>query len=275
MSNDTESTHFVFDGQSMQISPNIRKIFDFLMEIEKESDAIFGVEKQLAELRDYYRDLLECTSELSRVLKENNIDNWSYDFKKDPRNFTDALEYHLPVRTQMIQLFTQLEVMYFLYLSYSEEIDSEDKLREVAMKEENRKAFLRQFILNDTNSYYKTNIERFKKLDAGKIVRLRNALVHFFSLSSDAIGIHPDRFGEDARKFERHAAEQNHGQLVLMSPLDLSELIKGAYMILFQIWTEDTLHENEKFKRKIKHVHNVVSEFGAVIVYYKGKDVKQ
>lgn len=246
------------------------------MEIEKESDAIFGIEKQLEELRDYYRDLLGCTSELSRLLKENNIDNWSYNFKKDPRNFTDALEYHLPVRTQMIQLFTQLEVMYFLYISYLKEIDDEVGLREVAMKDEKlRKAFLRQFILSEQNTYFSEHKNRFKKLDAGKIIRLRNSLVHFFSLSSDSIGIHPDRFGEDARKFERHAEENKRGQLVMMSPLDLSELIKGAYMILFQIWTKDTLHENEKFKRKIAYVHNVVSEFGAVIVYYKGEDLKK
>lgn len=272
MTEQIESTHFVFDGHQIQISPNIRKVFDFLIEMEKESDAIFGVEKRLQEARDYYRDLLGLTTELSRVLKENNIEGWSFDFKKDPRNFTEVLAYHVPVRTQMILLFTQLEVMYFLYIAYTKEIDGEVELREVAMKDEKlRKAFIRQFLLSVDNEYYKQHSKRLSKLDAGKIIRLRNSLVHFFSLSSDSIGIHADPFSNDARKFEQYAKDKKHGSLVMMSPSDLHELIKSAYIILFKHWTNDTLLDNPTFKRKIEYVNNVVSEYGAVVVYYNGQ----
>jgi hypothetical protein len=272
MNEKEESTHFVLDGKQIQVSTNLVKVASFLIEIEKESEAVFGVEKRLSEFRDYYRDLLDCTSELSRVLKENNIDDWSYTFKKDPRNFTDLLQYHVPVRTQMILLFTQLEVLFFLYIAYTKEIDSEIELREVAMKDEKfRKTFTRDFILSENNDFFKQNIKRFRKLDAGKIIRLRNSLVHFFSLSSDAIGINTEQFQNDAKKFEKHAADNRYGSFIMMSPTELHELIKGAYTILFRKWSQDTCNDNLNFKRKIKFVNNIVSEYGAVVVYYNEK----
>jgi hypothetical protein len=273
MSTETESTHFVFDGKQIQISPNIRKIFDFLVEIEKESEEIFGVEKKLQEFRDYFRDLLGCTAELSKVLKDNNIDDWSYTFKKDPRTVSDVLKYRVPVRSQMILLFTQLEVLFFLYIAYAKEVDTDNDLRSVAMRDEQfRKGFLRDFLIGDNNDYFKANKSRLDKLDAGKIIRLRNSLVHFFSLPSDSIGIHPEQFKDDARKFEKYASDNKKGSLVMMSPNDLHELIKGAYMVMFKLWTNDTYTNNEVFKRKIQYVNNVVSNAGAVVLYYNNKN---
>jgi hypothetical protein len=213
---------------------------------------------------------LELTAKLSKLIHDNNIDGWSHDFKKDPRNFTEILEYHVPIRTQMIHLFTQLEVMYFLYIAYTEEVDSETELRNIAMKNEKlRKVFLRKFLLSEDNTYYKLHKERLSKLDSGKIIRLRNTLVHFFSLSSDSIGIHPDAFSSDARKIEHYAATKKLGAFVMLSPSDLHELIKSAYLMLVKHWSNETLLDNSTFKRKIGFVSNVVSEFGAVTVYYK------
>lgn len=267
-----ESTHFIFDGMQIQISPNISKVFDFLIEIEKESDAVFGVENKLREISDYYRDLLGLTEKLSVVLKENNIEDWSFNLNKDPRNFTEILSYHVPVRTKMILLFTKLEVMYFLYLAYTKEVDSEVELREFAMKDEKlRKTFIRKFLLSEDNDFYKQHIVRLSKLDAGKIIRLRNSLVHFFSLSSDSIGICAEKFSNDARKFEKYAKSKKRGSMVIISPSDLQELIKSAHIILFKRWTNDTLQDNPTFKRKIGFVNNVVSEYGAVAVYYNNQ----
>lgn len=272
--NSTESTHIVFDGEKITISPNLHKVFNFLMEIEKESDAIFGVEKHLEEARLYYADLLDLTAKLSKLVHENNIDGWSHNLKKDPRNFIDILTYHVPIRTQMIHLFTQLEVMYFLFIAYTKETDSEKELRNTAMKDEKlRKTFFKQFLLSEGNEYYLLHKKRLCKLDSGKIVRLRNSLVHFFSLSSDSIGIHPDSLSEDARKFEQYAATKKLGSFVMLSPSDLHELIKSAYSILIKQWSDDTQQDNLAFKRRIGFVNNVVSEFGAVTVYYKDKGV--
>ena len=266
---DSASTHFVYDGKTIQISPNIRIIFDFLMEIEKESDAILGFEAQLEEIHEYYLDLLKCTQELTHTLKENKIENLSYVFKKNPLKFSERIQFHVPVRTQMIQLFTQLEVLFFFYLAYTQEVDGETELRELAMKKEKlRKDFLREFLLSEKNLYYKKQRNRFKKLEPGKIIRLRNSLVHFFSLSNDSIGIYSSKYTYDARKIEMQAEKNKKGDLVMLSPGDLNELIKDAYMILFQIWTKDTYNENAKFKRKIKYVYNIVSEFGAVVAYF-------
>ena len=110
-----DSTHIVFDGKQVHISPNISIIFNFLIEIEKESESIFGMEKRLEECRQYYADLLNCTNTLLQKLKREDLGN-IYTFEKDPRNFTELLNYVVPVRPQMITLFTQLEVMYFLIL---------------------------------------------------------------------------------------------------------------------------------------------------------------
>lgn len=272
MSIQAESTHVVFDGKDIQISPNLHKIFNFLVEIEQESNAIFGVQDKLEEARLYYKDLLELTGKLSKVVQENNLDGWSHEFKKDPRTFTDILKYHIPIRTQMLHLFTQLEVMFFLYIAYTKEIAGEEELRKVAMEDKKlRKKFLRQFLLSKDNAYYVQHKKRLSKLDAAKLIRLRNSLVHFFSLSSDHIGINPDSFNEDARKFEEFAAAKKLGSFVLLSPTDLHELIKSAYIILIKQWTSDTLQDNVTFKRKIGFVNDVVSEYGAVVVYLSDK----
>lgn len=273
MNDRSSSTHFVFDGQKIQVSPNLGKIASFLVEIEKESDEIFGIEKKLEEFRAHFRDLLSCTAELSEVLKKNNIDNWSYTFKKDPRTVSDILQYHVPVRSQMILLFTQLEVLFFLYIAYEREIDTDVELRSVAMREEKfRKAFLRKFLLSNDNDYYKDNAERFEKLSSGKIIRLRNSLVHFFSLPKDSIGVYPEHYAEDARKLEKFAKNNKKGDLVMISPVDLHELIKSAYLIMFKQWTNDTYSDNDTFIRKIKYVNNVVSNEGAVVVYYNNQN---
>jgi hypothetical protein len=273
MSTQIESTHIAFDGKQIQISPNLHKVFSFLIEIEKESDAIFGVQERLEEARLYYKDLLELTGKLSKVVHDNKIDGWSHEFKKDPRTFTDVLKYHIPIRTQMIHLFTQLEVMYFLYIAYTKEIDGEIELRKVAMDDKKlRKDFMQKFLLSEENEYYVQHKKRLSKLDAGKLIRLRNTLVHFFSLSSDSIGITADQNSDDARKFETYAAEKKLDSFVILSPTDLHELIKSAYFILIKLWTNDTLRDNASFVRKIGYVNNVVSEHGAIVVYYNNKD---
>ena len=275
MSTAPESTHVVFDGKQVHISTNLNKVFSFLVEIEKESDAIFGVQERLEEARLYYKDLLELTGKLSKVVHDNKLDDWSHEFKKDPRTFTDVLKYHIPVRTQMIHLFTQLEVMYFLYIAYTKEIDGEAELRKIAMSDRQlRKDFVQQFLLSEDNDYYKLHKKRLSKLDASKLIRLRNTLVHFFSLSSDSIGVTADQNSDDARKFEAYAAEQKLSTFVVLSPSDLHELIKSAYFILLKLWTNDTLHDNSTFVRKISFVNNVVSEHGAVVVYYNEEVAK-
>jgi|GEM_PF-904743 len=273
MSNAPESTHVVFDGKQIHISPNLNKVFSFLVEIEKESDAIFGVQEQLEEARLYYKDLLELTGKLSKVVHDNNLDGWSHEFEKDPRTFIDILKYHIPIRTQMLHLFTQLEVMYFLHIAYTKEIDGEAELRKVAMDDKKlRKDFMQKFLLSEENEYYVQHKKRLSKLDAGKLIRLRNTLVHFFSLSSDSIGITADQNSDDARKFETYAAEKKLDSFVILSPTDLHELIKSAYFVLIKLWTNDTLRDNASFVRKIGYVNNVVSEHGAIVVYYNNKD---
>ncbi len=270
-----ESTHIVFDGKNIQISPNIRKIFDFLIDMERESDIIFEFEKRLEEVREYYSELLGLTESLSKALQDSNVEGWSYNLKKDPRNFADVLKYHIPIRTQMIHLFTQLEVMYFLYIAYSKEVDGENDLRNIAMKDpEFRKGFIKKFLLSEDNDYYKLHKNRFKKLDSGKIIRLRNSLVHFFSLPKDSIGIYANQDRDRVMQLEKRAIAKKNGSLIMLSSIDLRELVRGAFGILIKEWTKDTYSDNENFKRKISFVKNVVDKHGVVLVYFNDSDFK-
>ncbi len=68
------STHLVFDGKKIIISPDLTDIFSFLIEIEKEVECLLEFEKKLKNIRFSYMEILNFAQFLENKLKENNID---------------------------------------------------------------------------------------------------------------------------------------------------------------------------------------------------------
>src|SRR3989344_3476314 len=104
-----ESTHLIFDGKKMVISPDIMPVFSFLIEIEKEIESFLGFNKKLDDIKDSHLEMINFVQFLSNKLKENNVD-FQYKFKEHPEKFADKLDFHVPLRSQVIVLFASLDV---------------------------------------------------------------------------------------------------------------------------------------------------------------------
>lgn len=267
--NEKKSTHLLFEGEKIVISSDIMPVFNFLMEIEKEIESLLGFQKKLDEIREQYLDMLKFVQFLGQKLKENNID-FIYNFEKNPTLVAEKFNLHLPIRSQAIVLFASLEVLYLLHIAYEKEVDDDNSLREIAMKDSNfLKLFLNSFLLTDKNSYYKNNKARLSKIDSGKIRGLRNSLTHFFSLSASGVSMAPKILDEKARKFENILKQNKHGNIVFISPEDLYELIRYSYVLRMKKWSDDFQSNPDDFKRKIEFVINVVKKYGAIVVQNK------
>ncbi len=263
-----KSTHIVFDGEKIFISPDIFPVMHFLMEIEKEIESILGFQEKLEKIRKQYLETINLVGFLAKKLKENNIE-FKYSLKENPKSIAKNFKFYPPVRSQMIVLFASLEVLYCLHTAYEKELDDEDKMRKNTMGNKgnkNLKKFINSFLLTEKNNYYKNNKSRLSKIDFEKIRSLRNTLTHFFSLSSGGLSIIPNILNEKARKLENLLEKNKNAHIVFISPEDLYELIKSANLLRIREWVEDFNTNKEDFERKISFVISLVKKYGAVVV---------
>lgn len=243
-------------------------VFNFLMEIEKEVESLLGFSKKLSSISEGYIDLINFVKFLNDKLRENSID-YQYTFKQNPEKFVEEFKSHLPLRSQMIVLFSSLDVLFNLHMSYEYLTSDEDRLRELTMNQDNTKKFLNRFILNDDNSYYKDNKERLSKIDSSKLRGLRNSLTHFFSIGHGGLSLAPDILDDRARKLESIFKQNKNGNVVFVSPKDLYGLIKEANLLRMKKWDEDFNKDRDNFKKKISFVIDLVKREGAVLVFNK------
>ncbi len=215
--------------------------------------------------------MIEFVSFLSEKLKENDID-FEFTFKEHPEKVTDKFEFYFPLRSQMIVLFASLEVLFTLHLAYENKTKNKEELLKLA-NTENIKSFLNDFLLTDSNEFYKINKERLSKVNSTKLRDLRNSLTHFFSVSAGGLSLSPSILEEKSREFEKVLKQNKKGHIVFMSENDLFELIKYANQIQFKKWSEDFLINEGEFKDKMQFVIGLVKDKGSVIL--KNKNLKK
>lgn len=259
------STHLVFDGKSMVVSPDIMPVFSFLMEIEKEIEDILGFNKELDDIKINYLEMCDFVIFLSDIIKKNNLD-FKYDFKEHPEKISDKLSFNFPVRSQTIVLFASLDVLFNLHTAYENLTTDENILREVTMNIDNTKKFLNHFLLTEENEYYKNNKARFSKIDSTKLRDLRNSLTHFFSVGHGGLSLSPDLLSKETRNFENILKQNKKGYIVFISPEDLYGLIKSANILRIKKWSEDFNTNSNDFKRRMNFVIGLVKKEGAVIL---------
>ncbi len=68
--NEKKSTHILLKGNKIIISPDVRIIFDFLIEIEKEIKTLLSVKNHIKEIQNKSIELLQILSE--KVEKYDN-----------------------------------------------------------------------------------------------------------------------------------------------------------------------------------------------------------
>ena len=68
----SESTHFIFDDEKIQISPDLHPVVIFLQEIEKETESLLNLDKKIELIRKQYLETIDFVQFLADKLKEHS-----------------------------------------------------------------------------------------------------------------------------------------------------------------------------------------------------------
>jgi len=262
-----ESTHFIFDGEKVIISPDLHSVINFLQEIEKEIEILLGFQKKLESIRKQCLEIVKLVELLSVKLKENSID-FSFTLSEDPSTLADKLKITRPIRSEMIVLFANLETLFCLNIAYENKISDEKEIIKKAMNQNDIKYFLERFCLNKENEWGQKNPERLNHITADDLRKLRNSLTHFFSVAK-TLSVSYAILNEKSRKLEKAI----NFKAKFISPEDLYEIIKGAARLMIKKWSEDykdsLVKNSNEFKEKILSVKKVVDSYGAIVIKNK------
>ena len=258
------STHFIFDGSKIVISPDLSLIVDFLQEIEKEIDSFLGFDKKLESIRKQYQETAELTRVLAKKLKDN-LNDFKFTLSEHPDTIVDKFKINQPVRSKFIILFAYLETLRCLSIAYENKIFNEKEIRKLAMKNKKIKSFLQGYCLNEKNDWVKKNKKRSDRITADNLQKLRNALTHFFSVSKD-VSIADSILDNKSRKLEK----VTNFKVNFLSPEDLYEIIKGSAKLIIIKWSKDCQQcsrmDSNEFKEKILSVNKLIKNTGSIVV---------
>lgn len=264
---ENKSTHFIFDGDKVVISPDLYPVVSFLQEIEKEIEDFLGFDKKLESIRKQHLETIKLVEVLVGKLKENSID-FKFTFSEHPANIAEKLKIDRPIRSEMIVLFANLETLFCLNIAYENKISDEKEIIKKAMNQDNVKVFLENFCLNKENEWCQKNPERLKHILVDDLRKLRNSLTHFFSVAK-TLAVSYAVLDEKSRKLEK----ATNFKAKFISPEDLYEITKGSAKLMIKKWSEDCKNDlvknSNEFKEKILSVKAVVDNYGAMIVRNK------
>ena len=268
---ENKSTHILFNGEKIVISPDLWLIFDFLKKIEKEVESFLNFSKRLGSIRKQYLETSQCVQMMSKKLKENSID-FNFTFSESPVTIIDKLKVDHTVRSKCIVLFANLETLFCLNVAYENKISDQKAIINEAMKPEAIKAFLENFCLNKKNVWRKKSQKRLENITVNDLRKLRNALTHFFSVDGN-LQIINVMSGIKSKKLKQAI----NFKAIFISPEDLYEIIKGTFMLMMKKWTDDYFDSikngSNEFKERILSVNNIVKNYGAIIAKNSQIDV--
>jgi len=261
---ENKSTHFIFDGNKIVISPDLQPIVDFLGEIEKEIESFLRFDRKLESIKKQHLETIKLVQLLAGKLKENSID-FNFTLSEHPANIADKFKMNHVVRSKMIILFAGLETLLRLNFAYENKIDDGERIRKRTLNPKTWESFYNEFCLNENNSWGQKNKERLKYITAHELRYLRNSLTHFFSVDkglqvADAFCNNKSRKLENVTNFK----------VKFISPEDLYEIIKGAAELMIKKWSKDCENslrlKTNKFKGKILSVNKLIKNCGAITV---------
>ncbi len=253
-SDNVDPTHVVFDGKNVIISPNLRNVFTFLMEIDKEIEWLLLFENKLSKIREKFAIIFHDLSEISKILEINKID-FPYSITKEALTIVDDFHPPVVIRSQMICLFAYMETIFCLMTIYNHETTDQKQI--IDYTGDDIKSLIKEFILSEENEYYKNNKKRLWKISAKKLKNVRNSLTHFYSVSW-LIGVINQGAAKKARELENDLHLQKNIDIVFISPHELYELLKFAVQLLLIKWNNDFLENPETFTRKFWYVRTIV-----------------
>lgn len=260
----TELTHILFDWETVEISPNLRKVFDFLMWIESEINTLLNHENQIKEIRGKFQIILNDFARITKILENNNID-FKLEITKETMTIVDDFEINQMARSQMIAIFAYMETIFCLLTIYDYEIVDERKIME--QTNHNMESLIKKYILTDQNKFYKLNKDRLSKITRKQLKTLRNRLTHFFWVS-ETIWIIPKWADHDARKIEKRLHKNKHNY-IFMTPHDFYELLRYSIELILIKRNNESRNDTENFTKKIWYILRIVENEAPQLVKMK------
>lgn len=259
-----KNTHIFYDGNKILKSPDLRVLFGFLSEIDKETESFLELDNKLETIRNQYSETIRLILEMARKLREHSID-FRFNLLEHPATMADKLEKDSLVRSKFIVLFANLETLLCLNIAYDNKKTDKKSIIKMAMNQEIIMTFLGKFCLTEKNEWGNKNRQRLEKISAVDLRRLRNSLTHFFSVD-EGLSIADAILDEKSRKLEIIT----EFKVKFISPEDLHQIVRGAGLLMIKMWNDDYLesrkNNSKEFKQKIMCVNNVVKDYGAVAI---------
>ena len=217
-----------FDGEKIHVSPNLVLVFHFLSQIEQEVTSILEINSKLFEINRGYSDLLKIIKDLVIRLEKYEPEIKKEKFKIPSGNSLNVIAEKFTqqpmIRSQMIVLMSSLEVLFALDIAYKNKTSNEKTIQKYMMNYEKAIAFLNSYVFNKKNVHFKFKEEKLSKIKSQDFRKLRNSLVHFFSL--------PDNFivnfteSEEEENINNMLASKGESGALFLSVRDLEKLVK-------------------------------------------------
>lgn len=258
------STHFIFDGEKVIISPDLYPFINFLQEIEKEIESLLWSDNKLESIKKYYTEIINLVRVISDKLIKNSID-FNFTLSEHPDTIIEKFKTNSADRSKMIILFANLETLLCLNIAYENKTSEKMVIIKDAMDPNIVKGFYENFCLNQNNEWGKKNHERLKYITADDLRKLRNSLTHFYSLDK-GLQISNSFFSNKSRELER----KTNFKVKFISPDDLYEMIKGVAKLLIEKWSNDCkdsqMTGSSEFKDRMLSINELVRSHGAMII---------
>lgn len=246
----------------INIHPELRIIFNFLIQIETEVRELLGYKNRLEALKKQCSELLEL------MIKMSSADDFKFTLSEHPETITDKLNFVRPIRSEFIVLFAHLETLRCLYMAYKKNTSNSKELRNASVGAMDE--FIKEFCLCRDNQWVLDNPKRAGKISAENLRVLRNSLTHFFSVNN--IGLVP-LYDEEAEQI----SNKSNNKVQLLSPEDFEKILYHAARLLLEKWSDDCKKslagESNNFVEKMRCVRDVVNKAGAIFIY--DKDIKK
>lgn len=260
--------HLKINWDKVLISPELRWIFEFLMRIDNEVSYQINFNSKLQWISERVMKLLKDLWESCKLLKENNID-FSYSLTKlDLENIASDFDKTNFICSQMICLFAYMETISCIMTVYHSETEITDEQLLIEKCNDDLEDFIKKYILNDKNVYYKKNISRFSWMWAKNLIKTRNALTHFYSVWN-RIWIIPKWLINYYKKIKKISNWYNY-----ISPEDFYWLLEWSFKIILNERNNDCLNDKKTFNEKITYVTNLISKNAAVEMEFTNEMLK-
>ena len=258
--------HIILDWKKIYISKGLIPIFEFLSNIEKEIDIILNYKTKLETLREVMADVLWYLGENLSLLSEIWIKKPLPENSKITDKYLNGETFNIQqvlTRSNMILVFSYIETLFCIITAYSLELDDQESI--VYNSKNKLINNIEKYLIGKKNTYFINNKEKLWKLTAKSLKDLRNWLVHFYSISPQNIALSEGEF----KKWEKITTLFHEENIVILSSIDLFELVKVGSKIFIQELAYDFKHNKNSFNRKIEIVKKVIAVNAANFVYFK------